>query len=265
MIYNRARLAHDLAELGLSAGRDVLVHSSLRRLGTVEGGAATVVAAIGDVIGTRATIVVPTQTADNSTTSRAYREAVKKLDLAQRAEYQGKIPAFDPATSRSHGMGILAEFVRTRPGAVRSGHPQTSFAALGRSAADLMAVHDLDSHLGQRSPLAALYAADAQVLLLGVGYDACIAFHLAEYRLTSPPARRAYTCFVMDEGRRKRVDFLAADIYDYDFPELGADLDRAGLARDGMVGSARAVLLNMRPTVDYAIGWMDMHRGPSRA
>jgi aminoglycoside 3-N-acetyltransferase len=32
-----------------------------------------------------------------------------------------------------------------------------------------------------------LYAADGQILLLGLGYEACTALHLAEYRLPVPP------------------------------------------------------------------------------
>jgi aminoglycoside 3-N-acetyltransferase len=164
----------------------------------------------------------------------------------------------------SQDMGALAEHVRTRPDAVRSGHPQTSFAAVGKRAKEFMDVHDLDCHLGPRSPLGALYEADAQVLLLGVEYDVCIAFHLAEYRLARAVARRAYTCFVMRNGQRERLVFMAEHIYDYDFADLGAALaERTDAVATGRVGGGQAKVFDMRRAVDFAIGWMDGHRGPS--
>ena len=260
---DRSAIRADLVRLGLSEGRDVLVQASLRQLGRVQGGAAAVTAAIRDVIGPAATLVVPTQTAGNSTTSRAYRHATKGMDATERAAYEQQIAGFDRDTP-SQDMGALAEFVRRHPLAVRSGHPQTSFAAVGPRAEELMVIHDLECHLGERSPMAALYEADAQVLLLGVGYDVCIAFHLGEYRLSHPVARRAYTCFVMREGRRERVEFQAEDIYDDDFAELGADLAREGRVRTGRVGTAEAAVFTMKAAVDFAIGWMDKHREPTR-
>jgi aminoglycoside 3-N-acetyltransferase len=127
-----------------------------------------------------------------------------------------------------------------------------------------MAVHDLDCHLGERSPLAALYWADAYLLLLGVGFESCTGLHLAEYRMKQPAAERAYTCFVMDRGRRVRLDFLAPEVDDGDFGELGTSLSREPSVRIGQVGGARAVVVPMRAAVDFAIGWMDKHRGTSR-
>ena len=74
---------------------------------------------------------------------------------------------------------------------MRSAHPQTSFAALGPKARELMNDHAVDCHLGECSPLGRLYEEGAWILLLGVGYATCSAFHLAEYRYTpNPPTRR---------------------------------------------------------------------------
>src|SRR5205807_10651675 len=121
------------------------------------------------VLGPAGTIVVPTYTSWNSTSSRAYMAAVADLDHDQAAAYRRSLPAFDPHTTPSSGMGALAETVRTLRGAHRSTHPQTSFAAVGRYARALTAIHDLGCHLGPRSPLGALYEHGALVLLLGVG------------------------------------------------------------------------------------------------
>jgi aminoglycoside 3-N-acetyltransferase len=255
-VHSRPRLASDLATLGLAPGISVLVHSSLRSLGPVVGGPATVVGAIRDVVGIDATIVVPAQTPNNSTTSPAFLAATQGMTPAEVADFEASMPGFVPETTPSFGMGALAEYIRRLPEATRSTHPQTSFAAVGRHASDLMAVHDLDSHLGERSPLAALYDNEAMVLLLGVGYESCTALHLAEYRLPWPPRLREHHCYVDLNGRRTRLDFLAPHLDQTPFGELGIELDVQPFVRSGYVGAAPARLLPMREAVDFAIRWL---------
>jgi len=258
--WNERDLRSDLLALGVPSNRDVLVHCSMRRVGACSHGAATVVAAIRDVIGPDGSIVVPTQTPMNSTTSPAFLEATRGLDSSARADYEAAMEAFDPAVTPSQGMGALAEYVRLRPTAVRSHHPQTSFSAFGPRAAELTAVHDLDCHLGERSPLGALYATDASVLLLGVGYEVCTAFHLAEYWLPAP-RRRTHRCYIQVGGRRVRRDFNAVHLDDDDFDKLGDAYERTQAVRYGKVGDADARVMPLRGAVDFAREWMIEHRG----
>ncbi|MEE6263343.1 AAC(3) family N-acetyltransferase [Plantactinospora sonchi] len=258
----RDRLTVDLRALGLTAGATVLVHCALSRIGPVVGGPATLLAALLDVLGSAGTLVVPTQTAGNSVTSRAFRDATAGMTAAQIAEAEADIPPFDPDHSPAEGMGVLAEHVRQQRDAVRSRHPETSFAAIGAGATALTAVHDLECHLGERSPLGVLYAADAVVLLLGVDYSACTALHLAEYRRRRPAGNRSYRAYVLDEGRRVCRDFQALDLDDQDFPLIGRVLDDTPFVRMGRVGNGVCRLIRMRPAVDLAGDWMDEHRGP---
>lgn len=253
-------VVRQLAALAIPSGTDLLVHCSMRRIGAVRGGTATVAAALRAVTGAKGTLVVPTQTPGNSTTSYAFRNATRGMTRRELAEYEARIEGFDAATTPSLGMGRLAEYVRRHPGSVRSNHPQTSFCALGPSAAELMAVHDLDCHLGPRSPLGTLNDRDAYVLLLGVGYEACTALHLAEY-LRDPPLR-AYRCFVRDGDARRQLDFVAPDLNDRDFGRLGAALHRQAFVTSATVGRATAIAVPLRSAVSFAIGWMDEHRRP---
>ena len=260
------QLIADLRSLGLRGGQDLLIHCSLRKVGPVDGGPATLLAALRAVAGPEATLVVPTETAQNSLTSRKFLAATTGFDADQLAAYVAAMPGFDPATTPSDGMGAFAEHVRTRPAARRSNHPQVSFAALGPKAADCTAVHDLNCHLGERSPLGWLYAADAAILLLGVGYDACTAFHLAEYRLPSSRPQ-TYHCFVADGGRRVEHTITGIVLDDSVFNLLGQAMESAtsqgrtrGLRR-GRVGSAAARLVSLRAAVDFAGSWLAQRRG----
>ena len=69
----RPQLANDLRTLGLQAGDEILVHSSLSRLGWVVGGAQAVVLALLDVLTEEGTLMVPTPSANNSDPSRWQR------------------------------------------------------------------------------------------------------------------------------------------------------------------------------------------------
>jgi aminoglycoside 3-N-acetyltransferase len=268
----RADLAASLRALGLRPGQDLLVHCSMRRIGPVDGGPATLLEAITDVAGPDATIAVPTMTLLNSFSSSAFRTATAGLTTQEYDKFVADMPGFDPLTTPSVGMGALAEHVRTHPDRHRSTHPLTSFAALGPAARSCAAVHDLSCHLGDRSPLGWLYASDAAILLLGVGYSVCTAFHLAEYRIPGRQRPRQYRCFVCRDGIREPREFTGIELDDGDFPALGNAYDvatggpvgsgpSAGCGpRRGLVGAAGCRLVPMRAAVGFACTWMAEHR-----
>lgn len=253
------RLVDDLRRLGVPRGRHLLVHSAMSRMGYVAGGPRTLLHALRDVVGA-ASVVVPTQTANNSTTSRYYHEVTAAMTEPERRAYEASLPGFDPAITPSYRMGAFAEHVRRQRAAVRSAHPQTSFAALGHGADELMRVHQLTSHLGPQSPLQTLYDANAMVLLLGVGIERCTALHLAEYNLDRPPRKKTYTCFMQHDTGPRRYEFDALDLDDRDFGRLGVDLCRERWISTGTVGHAPAMLLPLRGSVDFARSWMIRQR-----
>ena len=253
----RRSIAQDLRDLGLSAGDLVLVHSSLSSLGWVAGGAPAVVLALRDVLGAEGTLVVPTQTGDNSDPKDWSRPPVPE---AWWPVIRAEMPAYDPAVTPCRGMGRIPEVVRTWPGARRSAHPQVSFAALGRLAAELTASHPCDDGLGDASSLGWLYRAQARVLLLGVGYDSATAIHLAEYRVPGLP-RSTFGAAATVQGERRWVTY--SDVVHLDsgelFPEIGREYEQQHPVALGPVGSAEARLMPMRDLVDFAAGWVARH------
>ena len=94
-----------MRSLGLGRGMILLVHSSLRSLGSVGDRAETLFGALRDVIGPEGTIVVPTFTPGNSLTSGVYRMRTNRLPAEKRTAYHRNMPAFDPLTTPSAGMG----------------------------------------------------------------------------------------------------------------------------------------------------------------
>ncbi|MER6299170.1 AAC(3) family N-acetyltransferase [Kitasatospora sp. NPDC001539] len=242
-------LADGFAGLGVRPGTVLHVQASLRALGPVPGGAGGVVDALLDVLGPDGTLVAYTATPENSSTSRIHQEAVAGLSPAEAEAYRARMPRFDPATTpASPTMGALSEAVRTRPGALRSGHPQTSWAALGPRAQEITGRHPLTSHLGPDSPLGRLYDLDARVLMIGVPMANFTAFHLADLRL--PGVRlREYRC-VAPQGW---VAFEAPDLDDVHFAELGGHVLAAATGvTTGRVGDADCRLVPVREAVDLA-------------
>ncbi|WP_338059532.1 AAC(3) family N-acetyltransferase [Streptomyces deccanensis] len=215
----RADLVQDLRGLGLRAGDTVLVHSALSTVGPVSSGAETMVSALSDVLGPSGTLVVYTPAPE---------------------EAPGRTPASGPYTAPGSGVGVLAETVRARPAALRSAHPWSAFTALGARADHVTSGHSPDCALGEESPLGRLEELGARVLLMGVGFEACTAFHLAEYRVPS----RSASPHADTDARLDSSPFAA----------VGAAYEATGAVRSGQVGHAHCRLFDLADAVAFATG-----------
>ncbi|MER5763050.1 AAC(3) family N-acetyltransferase [Streptomyces sp. NPDC002082] len=256
-----------LHALGVRPGMRLLVHASL-------GGTGLRAEALRDAllaaVGPGGTLAAPAFTPQNSKTSTAHLARIAGLTEEGVRAFRARMPAFDPARTPSHGMGVLAEAVRTAPGAARSGHPQTSFAAVGEGARELCAGHPLTSHLGEDSPLGKMCGEGWKVLMINVGFSVCTAFHLAEYRIPKPPLRM-YECVVkvnhpgssggQPEGPKREGWTAYEDIAldDSDFAEIGRAFPEDRIRR-GRIGGASTMLFALPHAVDHALEWMTENR-----
>jgi aminoglycoside 3-N-acetyltransferase len=251
----RDSLAGDLRALGVHPGGVLLVHASYKSLGHLAGGPQAAVEALLAVAGT---LVVPTHTPENSDpagwSNPPVPEEVWEL-------IRTRSPGFDPLrTPAGRWMGRLAELVRTWPGALRSDHPEVSFAAIGPLAAQIVGDHRLDDGLGERSPLGAVYRFDGQVLLLGCGHDANTSLHLAETRQPAAPRHVAGSSIRAADGGSRWVTWSEVDVDAGDFDRIGEAFERTGAATVGRVGAATARLMRQRDAVDFATSWIPQHR-----
>jgi aminoglycoside 3-N-acetyltransferase len=232
-------LQADLERFGIAAGDLVMVHASLRKVGPIVGGAATLIATLDSLVGSGAVL----------------------MNVGPRDD----VP-FDPLlTPTDPDNGVLAELFRTTPGTIVTDNPQGRFAARGPRAAEVLRDAPWNDYYGPGSPLEHLYELNGKVLRLGADPGTVTLLHYAEYLVPLAGKRRVRRdCFVAtpDGPRVRSVECLddADGIVDYPGEDYFADILIAylatGRARQGRVGNAQSELLDARDYVDFGVQWM---------
>ncbi|WP_211750221.1 AAC(3) family N-acetyltransferase [Paenibacillus sp. Marseille-Q4541] len=139
-------LMKQLEELDIDSKGTLLVHSSMKSMGQVEGGADTVLDAFTEYM-KDGLLVLPTHT-------WSYIKADNPKFYVDRS----------PCC-----VGILPELFRNRPGVVRSLHPTHSVAALGRDSIEFTHDdHHFDTPCARGSSWGKLLDREATILLVGV-------------------------------------------------------------------------------------------------
>lgn len=250
-------LRRDLKALGLGKGDHILAHTSLGRIGWVNGGPEAFVSALKEAVGDNGAIAMTAQ-ANLSDPALWVAPPVPKSTWA---DIRRTMPAYDPKTTPTEGQGIIPEYFRTLPGVIRSGHPAISFTAWGKGARSLMAGHTTKADFGEASPLGKLYRKGAKVLLVGAGYDSCTALHLAEIRSGTITFSRQGSPMMVD-GKRKWVWYQESDPQTDDFAACGRAFERKhkGAVQIGKVGKATSRLIDMVALVDFATEWFEATR-----
>lgn len=258
-----ATLSADLRRLGLRTGQVVIVHSSLSKLGWVNGGPVAVIQAIEDVLTPAGTLIMPTHSADYSDPARWQHPPVPESwwELIRRT-----MPPFQPDLTPTRDMGVIAETFRKQNGVLRSWHPAHSFAAWGQHAERIVDGHSLEYGMGEESPLARIYELEGWVLLLGVGHGNNTSLHLAETRADLDSKQ-----FITDgaplmvqtpagEIKREWVPYNDLLYDESDFEKLGADFEQTGVVKLGKVGLAECRLMPQRALVDFGVEWLEKNR-----
>lgn len=161
---NKEQLISDLKKIGIKQGDSVLVHSSLSKIGFVEGGAKTLVDALFETIGQSGTLLFPTFPAAGR----------NKTHLEEH-------PFFDIRNTSSQ-MGSVTEYFRKLNAVHRSFHPTDPVCAKGP-----LAEYYTNSHYGQltpyneHSPFRKLCTKGGKILMLGTTLNgACTNLHTLE-------------------------------------------------------------------------------------
>ncbi len=251
-------LADQLRACGVEDGQTLLTHIAMSKLGWVIGGAEAVIMALLAAVGDSGTIIMPTNTSNN-TDPAGWQHPPVPQEWWQ--VIRDHTPAYDPLITPTREMGVVPELFRTWPGAVRSAHPAYSLAALGPRAEYIVADHAHDDEFGDASPVGKLYELDGSVLLLGVGHGNNTSLHLAEHRADHARKRVLHSgSAMMVDGQREWVAYDTMEVDDDDFEQIGAAFDAAHGVTIQRVGDADARLFKQRAAVDFAVAWMERHR-----
>lgn len=239
----RQEIVDALSRLGIARGDVVLVHSSLKSLGYVEGGADTVIRAFLEAVGDGGTLVMPTLI------QKDFANAYKTWHLDKPSD-----------------VGYITEVFRKYPGAVRSDQATHSVAALGPRAIELTRDHGAfglrygpfgETPFARSSPWQKLYDWNAKVVLLGVNMDKNTLKHLTEYcfieealnQVSDPAERKALTGRLWYHGCTPESGKLWPF---YDSLRMQEASDRAGLLRKTRCGEAQLIEYQARESCDYA-------------
>ncbi len=221
------QLTEQLRSIGIRRGEVLLVHSSLRSLGPVEGGAASVLAALLDVLGPEGTLMMP-----GFQSGSEYTFASQGI-------------CFDVRNTPSE-CGYLTEYFRRYPGTGRSLSPTHSMTVLGPAGDDLIRGHECCSvTAGWGSPFEHLIDAGGRILLLGASRNSMTMMHFLENTGGAPTlcAQQFRTSVIDMNG--KIIETL---IYPH-MPVLYRNyshavdlLEKVGGLSSGMIGNARCEL-----------------------
>ena len=162
--YNKQQLKDQLESMGLKGDETILIHSSMKAIGAVDGGADTVLDAWMEYF-KDGLLLLPTHTwktvnADN--------------------------PVYNPYTTPS-SVGLLTNMLIKRDGVIRSLHPTHSMSGYGKNAAEYLAGEEYNN-----TPCTPggcydrLKEVGGKVLLVGVGHERNTYIHSVEEVLNVP-------------------------------------------------------------------------------
>ena len=248
-----------LVRLGVAEGDVLMVHTSLRAIGPVEGGAVGVIHALEAAVGPTGTLLVNVGVRDDW-------GWVNERPESERAELLRDAEPFDVLLTPSDpDVGVLAEVFRTRAGTVVSHNPEGRLAASGRLADRLMEDAPWNDYYGPGSPLERLVDARGRVLRLGADIDTVTLLHYAEYLAPVPSKRRVRRHRMVDTDigpQLRTVECLddSDGIVEYDGDDYFAIIMRqyiaSGRAATGVVGNATSELIDAADLVEFAVAWM---------
>lgn len=243
----RQEIAADLRGLGIGTGDLVALHSSLKSIGQVDGGAPTVVEAFLDVLGPTGNLVVP-----------AFSFTFATWD---------PVALFDPSETPSK-VGVITEAVRQHPRCLRSLHPTHSVGVIGPLAEELTRDHLASSPIGPGSPFDRFRERNGTVLMLGCDLDSCSILHLYEVLAGLPYVdiafREGYDHELANVSRNgKKV--VGLQLYEIPgcsraFLNAGPVLERSGVLRRGRVRNAQCFLFPSRDAGEVLIA--ELRRRP---
>lgn len=151
---SQQQIEKELKKMGIELGSTLLVHSSLSKIGFVDGGAKTVVEALLNVIGTQGNLLMP-----------------NSPNASYQLEYIQSLPYFDVKNSASK-LGSITEYHRLHPQSIRSWHPTEPVSCIGPKAEYFVGEHFGEiTPYNEKSPFYRVAEQKGKILMIGVTLD----------------------------------------------------------------------------------------------
>ena len=227
-MYTKENLKRQLKAMGLTGEETILIHSSMKAIGDVDGGADTVLDSWMEYF-TEGLLLLPTHTwANVNAEHRVY-------------DYR----------STPSCVGLLTNLFRQRAGVVRSLHPTHSMAGFGKNAVEYLAgEEENNTPCTPGGAYDRLKDCGGKILLVGVGHERNTFIHSVEEVLNVPnrlAAEPMCLVTVLPDGTEKAV--YMRKHYNPDQPHISEDfvkLNRAfsecGAAQKMKFGDADCLL-----------------------
>lgn len=239
------QLVDGFRNLGVMQGDTLLVHSSYKSFGEVDGGPATVNRALEAALGTDkdGTLIMPTFNFDFN-----------------------KGEAWDVRTTPSK-MGVLTELVRKDPRAKRVFHPFYSFAILGKHAEMLGALR-YKSAYERNSVFGKLRDLDGKIMVIGLSYNNSMTFfhHIEQMEGVDYRFLKQFTGQVTDENGNTYTDTFEMLVRDIDkgvltmVDPMGALMEEKGVIKSAKIGEADVKLMKANEVYEFTA--REMRRNP---
>lgn len=234
-MHTKEQLIEHISSIGIEPNDRVLIHSSMKAIGSVEGGVDTVLDAFMKYL-SDGLLIFPTHTWQ---------------------EWNNKDHLFNPETEPSC-VGILSEHFRKRKGVIRSWHPTHSVAAMGKEAAEYVKGEEKTHTPCPRNGCwGRLYDIRAKILFLGAPLKTNTYLHSVEewYDVPDRIAEAATHYHIQVPGLelincyQNRHHSSLGDVSRYygKFEEIFME---SGIARKGMIGSARSICCDAKDMAD---------------
>ncbi len=236
-----------------------MLHVSVKAIGWIVGGPDMVIQALLDLLSPKGTLMMLVGWEDSPYDLPGWPEEKQEA-------YREECPPFDPYKSRAYRKwSILCEYLRTWPGAYRSGHPDSSFSAVGSLARWITENHPLQYGYGPESPLSKLCETKGEVLVLGAPISSVTLLHYAEHMARVPNKRIVhYRMPVLQNGKSIWVQIEEFDtsrgIVDWQddyFETIVREYLSYSKVHSGNVGMAQSYLLDAAGLSEFGIQWME--------
>lgn len=233
-MYTKEALLNDIKNMGLSGTEAIMVHSSMKAIGEVEGGADTVVDAFMEY----------------------FKDGLFMTPTHTWAQMSAEYSVFDPATEPSC-VGIITNVFRKREGVVRSLHPTHSIAAYGKGAEEyIKGEENATTPCPPGGGWDRLREVNAKILLLGVTHGRNTFIHSIDEALGVKDRLTPETTLmhiVMPDGSIRDVDMhrhynsvLGTGAFSDHFDKMKQAFYDLGAARKVKFGDAQCILCDAR-------------------